>query len=83
MLCRRGGVRKQHIGSIDIGRRETRFQIAPQAADEFDAMASKRDDRDPNVVIERLEASNSHPNEKPQRAQRPVGRKPARRAPIA
>ncbi len=35
MLCRRGNISKQDIGSIKIADRETTFEIAPELADEF------------------------------------------------
>ncbi len=53
MLCRRGEVVTDDIGRIDIGTRETRFEIAPGAARHFEQAACRRDPKEPHVRIER------------------------------
>lgn len=51
LLCRRGGITKDDIGSIDVGPRETRVTIAPAAAREFAARVKTPDARDPHIRI--------------------------------
>ena len=57
IICRRGGVSNKEIGRIQILDRESRFQIAPHAADAFEAAASQPDSKDPSIRIQRLRAS--------------------------
>lgn len=57
MLCRRGHITKRELGVMEIGRRETRFAIAPAAAERFAALANKPDKKDPHIHIERLDPS--------------------------
>ncbi|MDN3566949.1 DEAD/DEAH box helicase [Paeniroseomonas aquatica] len=40
-LCRRGNVTRQDIGRIQVQERETRFEVAPWAAERFAAAASR------------------------------------------
>jgi ATP-dependent RNA helicase DeaD len=51
MVCRRGGVRSQHIGRIHIGPRQSIVGVASHLADEFARAARKPDPRNPNVKI--------------------------------
>ncbi len=43
MICRRGHLTKREIGAIRIFERETRFQIAAEAVEKFEAVATKTD----------------------------------------
>jgi len=74
IICRRGGVSNKEIGRIQILDRESRFQIAPHAADAFEAAASQPDSKDPSIRIQRLRASEA-PGEIP------TFERPARYAP--
>ena len=40
-LCRRGNVTRQEIGRIQVQERETRFEVAPWAAERFAAAARR------------------------------------------
>ncbi len=55
MLCRRGGITKRELGTMEIGRRETRFAIDPRAAERFEVAAARPDKQDPKIRIERME----------------------------
>ena len=55
LLCRRGGITKSSIGKIQILARETRVEIAAQAAEKFAAQAKEPDAKDRNIHIERLD----------------------------
>jgi ATP-dependent RNA helicase DeaD len=57
LLCRRGDVTKRSIGKIQILIRETRVEIAPDAADHFAQAVRRPDEKDKNIHIERLEES--------------------------
>ncbi len=52
LLCRRGNVTKQAIGKIQVLMRETRVEIAPNAADAFAAAIRRPDDKDRHIHIE-------------------------------
>jgi len=52
MICRRGKIAKDAIGRIEILPGETRFEIAPAAAEHFDAWARRPDRKDPNLRFE-------------------------------
>jgi ATP-dependent RNA helicase DeaD len=54
LLCRRGNITKRAIGKIEILARETRVEIAPDAADAFAAAVRRPDDKDKNIRIERV-----------------------------
>jgi len=41
LICRRGRLGRGEVGAIRVGARETRFQVAPAAADRFAAAASQ------------------------------------------
>ena len=55
LLCRRGDVTKRSIGKIEILMRETRVEIAPDAAAHFAANVRKPDDKDKNIHIEPMD----------------------------
>jgi ATP-dependent RNA helicase DeaD len=52
LLCRRGNVTKSAIGKIQVMMRETRVEIAPDAADKFAEAIRRPDDKDRNIHIE-------------------------------
>jgi ATP-dependent RNA helicase DeaD len=54
MLCRRGGVVKGDIGRIEIGARETRFEVSPRMAQAFAEASARPDKKDAHVRIEAL-----------------------------
>ena len=56
LLCRRGDITKRAIGKITILARETRVEIAPDAADAFGVAIQRPDPKDPKIHIERVEA---------------------------
>ena len=51
MLCRRGGIQKQHIGGFRVLRHETRVLIHPSVAERFAKSAGRPDPADPNIRI--------------------------------
>jgi ATP-dependent RNA helicase DeaD len=55
LLCRRGDITKRAIGKIEILARETRVEIAPDAAEHFATAVRKPDIKDKNIHIERLD----------------------------
>ena len=56
LLCRRGDVTKRAIGKIQIMMRETRVEIAPDAAEHFAQAVRRPDDKDKHIHIERVDA---------------------------
>jgi ATP-dependent RNA helicase DeaD len=56
LLCRRGDVTKRAIGKIQILMRETRVEIAPDAAEHFAQAVRRPDDKDKHIHIERVDA---------------------------
>jgi ATP-dependent RNA helicase DeaD len=57
LLCRRGNVTKRVIGKIQILARETRVEIAADAADQFAEAVRRPDPKDPRIHIEPLDIS--------------------------
>ena len=57
LLCRRGGINKNAIGKIQILARETRVEIAPEAASRFAEAVRRPDDKDRNIHIEPLDGA--------------------------
>ena len=55
LLCRRGDITKRAIGKIEILVRETRVEIAPDAAAHFAEQIRKPDTKDKNIHIEPLD----------------------------
>jgi len=51
MVCRRGGVRSQHIGAIRVGPHRSVVDVASHLADEFARAAEQPDTRNPRVKI--------------------------------
>jgi ATP-dependent RNA helicase DeaD len=54
-LCRRGRVRGFHIRAIEVYERHSTFEIHPAVAEQFEDFASRRDPRDPGILIQREE----------------------------
>ena len=54
LICRRGHVTKNEIGAIKIQERESRFEIAAEAAERFEEALRRTDDEE--IRIERAEA---------------------------
>jgi ATP-dependent RNA helicase DeaD len=61
LLCRRGGVTRDQIGKIEVLPRETRFQVAREAADRFAKAAGRPDPRMPDARIEPMRAPPAGP----------------------
>jgi ATP-dependent RNA helicase DeaD len=57
LICRRGNVTKRAIGKIQILARETRVEIAADAAEQFAEAVRRPDPKDPRIHIEPLEIS--------------------------
>jgi ATP-dependent RNA helicase DeaD len=56
-LCRRGNVSRQEIGRIRIMGRETQFEVAPYAAEQFAAAVRRPSGEDVDVRIEPVQAA--------------------------
>jgi ATP-dependent RNA helicase DeaD len=52
-VCRRGGIGSEHVGAIEVGPGSATFEVAQEAAEQFEARARQPDDRDPRVRIAR------------------------------
>ena len=57
LLCRRGNITKAEIGKIQILARETRVEIAPDAATSFAEAVRRPDPKDKNIHIEPLDTA--------------------------
>jgi ATP-dependent RNA helicase DeaD len=55
LLCRRGGITKREIGTIQVLARETRVEIAPSVSERFAEAVRRPDPKDPNIHIEPLD----------------------------
>jgi ATP-dependent RNA helicase DeaD len=55
LICRRGNITKRAIGKIQILMRETRVEIAADAADAFAQAIRRPDEKDRNIHIEPVE----------------------------
>jgi ATP-dependent RNA helicase DeaD len=67
LLCKRGGVTRDHIGKIEVLPGETRFEVARVAASAFTKAACRPDPRMPDARIEPLREkgpSRPHPVER-------------------
>jgi ATP-dependent RNA helicase DeaD len=69
-VCRRGDIRGQLVGSIDIGPDESSFDVDASVAARFEKLVRRRDPRDPKLVIERVGGSRG-PRHSPSGAGRP------------
>jgi ATP-dependent RNA helicase DeaD len=69
LLCRRGGVTRDVIGKIEVLPRETRFEVAREAAAAFARATARPDPRMPEARIERIrERPAGHTGPKPRGA---------------
>jgi ATP-dependent RNA helicase DeaD len=88
IVCRRGDIRGNQVGSIRVARRYSVVEIAEEVADAFEAAAQQPDPRDPRIVIsrDRGQATNTYRDataaERPSREETPDPRA-ARPAPAA
>ena len=65
LLCRRGDVTRNEIGKILIFPRETRFEVAADAAAAFEAKARRPDPKMPGVRIEMAREAKARPAKRP------------------
>jgi hypothetical protein len=77
-VCRRGGLAGRLIGSIEIGERESNFDVVAGVADAFEARSSKPDARDPNIVVRRTGAGGATAQHRKSGHARPGSARPAR-----
>ena len=56
LLCRRGEITKKAIGKIQVRAKETRVEIASDAAAQFAIAVQKPDPKDRQIHIEPLDA---------------------------
>jgi ATP-dependent RNA helicase DeaD len=56
LICRRGGITRREVGAIRIGPHDTLFEIAGDAARDFELAARERDPRALHVTIQRADA---------------------------
>jgi ATP-dependent RNA helicase DeaD len=66
LLCRRGGVTRDRIGKIEVLPRETRFEVARDAAAAFAKAAGRPDPRMPDARIEPVRGA-APPSRRPER----------------
>ena len=59
LVCRRGEINGRQVGAIEIGPTSSTFEIAAAAARDFDARASRPDERDPRIRIRRMGRSSA------------------------
>jgi ATP-dependent RNA helicase DeaD len=74
LICRRGGITRREVGAIRIGPRETLFEIAGDAALDFERAARERDPRALHVTIARADAPPARPHAPPARPHAPPAR---------
>jgi ATP-dependent RNA helicase DeaD len=77
-VCRRGGIAGRLIGSIEIGDRESNFDVVASVADSFEAGSRKPDARDPKIVIRRTDAGGSQPHRRKGGHSQPGSARPAK-----
>ncbi len=65
LICRRGHVTKQEIGAIRILDRESKFEIASQAAERFLTAATRPDEKEPGVRFEAVSGGPGLPPDHP------------------
>jgi ATP-dependent RNA helicase DeaD len=75
MVCRRGNVRGQDVGAIQIGPTQSSFEIEASVSDEFARSIRRPDPRDPRVRIEPVDFD-AAASPAPAVARRPPFRKP-------
>ncbi len=55
LICRAGGITKRHVGAIRIYENESRFEVAPQVAEEFVASVARAGGGEKSVTIIRAD----------------------------
>lgn len=80
MICRRGNISKQDIGTIRILDTATEFEVSVRAADEF-AQQIKRPDKEDNIRIEALPGGPQGENTSAERDFRKAPRRDSNEAP--
>jgi ATP-dependent RNA helicase DeaD len=87
IVCRRGDIRGNQVGSIRVARKYAVVEIAAEVADAFEAAAQQPDPRDPRVLITRDHAAREPaprehaPRERPAREHAPREHAPRQHAP--
>jgi ATP-dependent RNA helicase DeaD len=74
LICRRGAVTRREVGAIRIGPQETLFQIAGDAAHDFELAARERDPRALHVTIGRADGPAGPEPSRHRHAARPQNR---------
>ncbi len=69
-VCRRGAIDSKAVGAIDLGRFESTFGVDPAVAGAFAQRVRRRDPRDPQLRIVRIEADEASPNRRGREAPR-------------
>lgn len=59
MICRRGGIKGQMVGAIEVNATETLFDVSTLVAGEFETHSRRIDPREPSLQIRRFEGNNS------------------------
>jgi ATP-dependent RNA helicase DeaD len=77
-ICRRGGVQGRLVGSIEIGHRDSSFDVVASVADAFEARSRKPDTRDPHIVIRRAGGSGTSSGRRKSGHGEPGATRPAR-----
>jgi ATP-dependent RNA helicase DeaD len=77
IVCRRGDIRGNQVGSIRVARRYSVVEIAAEVADAFEAAAQRPDPRNPRVTISRDQTAARGAAEPPSRE--PPSREPPSR----
>jgi ATP-dependent RNA helicase DeaD len=58
-VCRRGQIKSQLVGTIDIDANTTRFEVDASVAERFEKAVKRPDSRDPELEIVRAEAAST------------------------
>ena len=77
-ICRRGQVRGELVGAIEIGPDESSFEVDASVATRFEKLVRRRDPRDPKLQIVRAEGRGPSAH-RPQPARRPTKPRPKQR----
>ena len=84
MICKRGGIEKRDVGAIRIFDRESKVEIAPRAAEAFEAAVKVPGPKGDNVMIEKTSAPGgieaAGPRPKARAGERPRPKDKVRRA---
>lgn len=80
MICRRGNISKQDIGTIRISDTTTEFEVSVHAAEQF-ALQIKRPDKEDNIRIEALPGGPQHESTSTERSFRKAPRRDSNEEP--